>query len=307
MGDDTFVTKDVFQEAVDRMIAETGEIGKKIDSEVASIRQEQGRLSTSINNVQTQVLEKKGAFSPDGSYASSSEHPAAVHKLRFPNYDGSEDPLGWLHKAEQFFRSQGTPEDQKVWTASFYMEGAAQQWYYRLEKNGNGAPTWDKFVAGVNKRFGPPVRSNPLGELTHLRRTGSMDEYQDQFLKLLARCDGLTEQQQIGIFNVEMQKPESFEDAMALARAYEQRLAIDDESSRAIVPARTLSRTAGHFTPQSSKTPPATSSSTGDAGCACQSPSPWRSIHAPDARGDGASSCGGAMLQLPREIHPRPP
>jgi len=118
--------------------------------------------------------------------------PHTTHKLRFPNYDGSDDPIGWLHKCEQFVRSQRTPEDEKVWTASFYMEGPAQQWYYRQERN-QGVPTWQQFVDGVNRRFGPPVRSNPLRELTHLRRTGTVAAYQDAFLQLLARCDDITE------------------------------------------------------------------------------------------------------------------
>lgn len=136
-------------------------------------------------------MTNKGRFdaSSDNSFVLL---PHAVHKLHFPKYDGAKDPLGWLHKCDQFFRSQGTPEDQKVRTASFYMEGASQQWYYRLEKN-TGVPSWARFVEGVNKRFGLQVRGYPLGELTHLRRTSSVDEYQDQFLKLLARCDGVTE------------------------------------------------------------------------------------------------------------------
>ena len=69
-----------------------------------------------------------------------------------------------------------TTEDEKVLTASYYMEGTAQQWYYRLERN-RGVPTWPQFIDFVNRRFGPPVRSNPLGELAHLRRTGSVSEY----------------------------------------------------------------------------------------------------------------------------------
>lgn len=83
---------------------------------------------------------------------------------------------------------------------------------------------------GVNKRFGPPVRSNPLNELTHL---------------LLARCENVTERQQIDIFtaglsppmsiDVEMHKPNSLEDAMALARAYERRIQVADNTSRAPV------------------------------------------------------------------------
>ena len=103
------------------------------------------------------------------------------------------------------------------------MEGPAQQWYYRLERN-QGVPTWQQFVTGVNRRFGPPVRSNPLGELTHLRRTGTVTAYQDAFLQLLARCDDVTERQQVDIFtaglrnplciDVEMQRPTTLEDAM---------------------------------------------------------------------------------------------
>jgi hypothetical protein len=81
--------------------------------------------------------------------------------LRFPKYDGSEDPLPWLHCCEQFFRAACTPEPEKVWLASFYMQGAAQQWYYRLERN-QGTPMWTRFTELTNIRFGPPTRSNPL-------------------------------------------------------------------------------------------------------------------------------------------------
>ncbi|GJN37202.1 hypothetical protein PR202_gb26131 [Eleusine coracana subsp. coracana] len=135
------------------------------------------------------------------------------------------------------------------------MTGNAEQWYYRFQKNLGATPTWDQFVEGVSRRFGPPMRSNPLGELTHLRRTGTVEEYQDQFLKLLARCDNVTEPQQIAIFtaglgnpmktDVELQKPANFEEAMALARAYEQRLQMDDNSSRAIAQARAAAKETG--------------------------------------------------------------
>uniref|UniRef100_A0A0A8ZMP2 Retrotransposon gag domain-containing protein n=1 Tax=Arundo donax TaxID=35708 RepID=A0A0A8ZMP2_ARUDO len=79
--------------------------------------------------------------------------------------------------------------------ASFYLDDVAQQWYHRLERN-RGVPTWQEFVAAINCRFGPPIRSNPFGELMQLRRTGTVAEYQDRFLTLLARCDSVTEDQQ---------------------------------------------------------------------------------------------------------------
>lgn len=86
-----------------------------------------------------------------------------------------------------------------------------------------------------------------------LRRTGTVDEYQQQFLPLLARCRNVTEQQQIDIFttglrnplqtDVELQSPETLDDAMALARAFEHRLELedDDDQSASRVPPRSVS------------------------------------------------------------------
>lgn len=55
-----------------------------------------------------------------------------------------------------------------------------------------GVLTWSHFADFVNMHFGPPIRNNPLGELAQLRRTGSMEEYQHQFLALLCRADPLS-------------------------------------------------------------------------------------------------------------------
>jgi hypothetical protein len=157
---------------------------------------------------------------------------AASHKLRFPKYDGTKDPLPWLNRCNQFFRATQTPNNEKVLLAAFYMQGVAQQWYYRLERN-QGTPTWARFTELTHQRFGPPSRSNPLGELCHLRRQGSVADYMEAFLTHLSRCDTITEPHQVAIFtaglgeplqtDIELQRPASLEDAMGLARAYERR------------------------------------------------------------------------------------
>jgi hypothetical protein len=123
-----------------------------------------------------------------------------------------------------------TQEEEKVWYAAFYLDGDAQQWYFRLERN-HGVQTWERFINLVNRRFVPPARSNPLDELIKLQHVGSVNEYQDQFLKLLARCDGVREQQQIAIYtaglgdplciDVELHRPVTLENAMGLSRSYE--------------------------------------------------------------------------------------
>jgi hypothetical protein len=77
-----------------------------------------------------------------------------------------------------------------------------------------------------------------LGELIQLCRDGTVVDYQSKFLSLLARCDGLTEKHQIDVFtvglcnplktDVELEHPAMLEEAMALDRAYEQRLSMTD-------------------------------------------------------------------------------
>ncbi|KAM0891817.1 hypothetical protein ACQ4PT_026120 [Festuca glaucescens] len=166
-------------------------------------------------------------------------------------------------------------EEEKVWLASYYhlIGVTTQQWYYQLERD-EGILAWARFEEFVNMRFGPPIRSNILGELVSLRRTGSVEEYQRRFLALLCRVQpSLPQSQQVNLFtvgllkplrtDVEIQNPTSLQMAMSLARAYEQRLLeapMDIMPPKNNTPARvqTSARTSGNLTP-SGAIPPATS------------------------------------------------
>jgi len=133
-GDQMPATQASMESMFDKLVKMVGDLGKRMDTEIAVVHQETSLISASVKNVQTQILDKQGRF--DTHDSSSSGQPAAPgHKLCFPKYDGSDDPIMWLHKGEQFFRTYGTPEHLQVPTASFYLDGAVSQWYYRLEKN----------------------------------------------------------------------------------------------------------------------------------------------------------------------------
>jgi hypothetical protein len=140
-----------------------------------------------VNKVQSNVVGDGSSSSARGKGVHvdtpGGPAPTASHKLRFPKYDSIADPLAWLHRCDQFFWATRTLEEEKVWYVAFYLDGDAQQWYFRLERN-QGVPTWDRFVDLVSRRFGPPTRSNLLGKLFKIQCTGSVVEYQDQFLKL---------------------------------------------------------------------------------------------------------------------------
>jgi hypothetical protein len=249
MDDAKQMLKEILASTTDlqkRMVAQEDRL-ETLSGEVASLKVDQGRLHVAVNKVQSSQLNH--AAKNDGPIGATDDEPqnvdssqaggmasallnAASHKLRFPKYDGTEDPLLWLNRYDQFFRATRTPDNEKVLLAAFYMQGVTQQWYYTLEHN-QGTPTWARFTELVNQRFGPPSRSNPLGELCHLRRQGSVADYTKAFLTHLSRCDTITEPHQVAIFtaglgeplqtDVELQRPASLEDAMGLARAYERR------------------------------------------------------------------------------------
>jgi hypothetical protein len=89
-----------------------------------------------------------------------------------------------------------------------------------------------------------PSHSNPLGELCHLRQQGSVADYTEAFLTHLSRYDTITEPHQVAIFtaglgeplqtDIELQRPNTLEDAMGLAHAYKR-------LSAAVVPPSTPS------------------------------------------------------------------
>jgi hypothetical protein len=121
------------------------------------------------------------------------------HKLDFPKFEGKEDPPTWLNRCEQFFWGQRTDEVFKVWLAAYHMVGVAQKWYMQLERD-EGMPSWLWFKECCNLRFGPPIRSNPLGEIARMRQSGTVIEYVEKFLSLLAHNDPLSTKQQVQLF-----------------------------------------------------------------------------------------------------------
>jgi hypothetical protein len=116
------------------------------------------------------------------------------YKLSFPTFDGREDPLGWLNHREHFFRGQRTGEAEKVGLASFHMTGAAQHWYFMLERE-TGIVTWSHFKALCQQRFGPAIGINHLSDLARLTFRSSVNDYMEAFQATMAHVGYLTPEQ----------------------------------------------------------------------------------------------------------------
>ncbi|XP_066374732.1 uncharacterized protein [Miscanthus floridulus] len=104
------------------------------------------------------------------------------------------DPLAFINRYESYFHQQRIAVEEQVWMASYNLEAGAQMWFLQVQQD-EDTPSWCRFSELLNLCFGPPIRSNPLGELMACKRMGFVTEYQDRFEALLPRVGTLTEAQ----------------------------------------------------------------------------------------------------------------
>ena len=117
--------------------------------------------------------------------------------------------------------------------AAYHLEGEAQLWY-QLFKESEEIVSWETMKEGLHIRYGPMQFSDFFGDLTKLRQTGTVREYQGQYECLLSGAGRLLVAQQMegfisGLKNnirpeVQACKPTSLTATIGLARLYEARL-----------------------------------------------------------------------------------
>ncbi|RZS16906.1 hypothetical protein BHM03_00048977 [Ensete ventricosum] len=110
-------------------------------------------------------------------------------RVDFPRWEG--DPVGWISRVERYFRYYRTSDDSMVDIVVIHLERDTIQWYNWLEYN-HGARTWIQ--------FGPTKYENIDGQLTKIRQTSTMQEYQTKFEKLSYLAHDWTDRQLLGMF-----------------------------------------------------------------------------------------------------------
>jgi hypothetical protein len=171
---------------LEEMVTKQGEQQWTLHAAIDRIEREQGRqhqeLHATIDHVAAaqrnlgQANQGRRRAGDDGADTSDEAFLPTTHKLDFPKFNGTSDPLPWLNHCERYFLVRRTPEHQRVAFVVFYHLDDSQLWFHRLELNG-GQPTWLQFVQLVNARFGPPLTDSPVGALAMLWRSGSVDDY----------------------------------------------------------------------------------------------------------------------------------
>ena len=89
------------------------------------------QLATNVESLQSKVdglqQERTDASSSGPRALVTGEHhndrPPRFQKMDFPKFDGKSDPLAFINRCESFHQQRIT-EEEKVWMASYNMEGA---------------------------------------------------------------------------------------------------------------------------------------------------------------------------------------
>ncbi|CAH2047864.1 unnamed protein product [Thlaspi arvense] len=149
----------------------------------------------------------------DGRGNNSERHVIPAEKMEFPPYDGTTNAIKWLQNCDNYFEDQGNNNLRRLIT-------------HKL--------SWTESKRICKSCFGKADSVNPVGELSNLRHTGTVDEYCNQFEECLGRQRRLTGDQQLWQFcagltdslrkEVEYLRPETIFAVMEYARDNEYKI-----------------------------------------------------------------------------------
>lgn len=181
---------------------------------------------------QLQVLQARGG----AAAAASSRGPKAPPMTQFTGLMGAGgggfEVDQWLRDAQKQFDHYGDPSptfpsfDKKVAFAVQWMSGAAQDWWENEDKS--GITSWDAFVERLRQRYRPQMPAELARQrLRTLVQRGRCETYCNEFLKLVTRIPGRSEEDKIFDFKngldhplaakVAEKHPKTLQEAMEIA------------------------------------------------------------------------------------------
>ncbi|XP_062230691.1 uncharacterized protein LOC133928395 [Phragmites australis] len=104
-------------------------------------------------------------------------------KLHFPTFDGTSPKL-WKSRCEDYFDLYSVHSDIWVKVSLMHFSGAAARWLQSVESRIRQLD-WHQFCLLVHERFGRDHHDILIRQLFHIRQTGSVSEYVDQFSELI--------------------------------------------------------------------------------------------------------------------------
>lgn len=123
-------------------------------------------------------------------------------KLTCPVFNGT-DPNSWLSRVQQYFDLNEVEKENWVRYAAYFLEGGVNVWWQWLtrvyQKKGKWV-RWKDFAKELMNRFGPSEYTDYDEALAHIKKSGSLGDYQKKFEKLAKRVEDWPEKGLVGAF-----------------------------------------------------------------------------------------------------------
>ncbi|GJZ56787.1 retrotransposon-related protein [Tanacetum coccineum] len=158
-------------------------------------------------------------------------------RLDVPKFSGV-DPERWIFAINEYFSLLNTSIDQRLRNVRFNLEGAVAEWFQWMTRNGL-ITTWAKFEESVKNHFRPSKYEDPNEALSKLLQLGTVEDYQQEFEKLMNRVMDIPDSLLISFYisglklhlqrELLVSKPTTLGDAFSLARTIEARF--DDQAA----------------------------------------------------------------------------
>jgi hypothetical protein len=104
-------------------------------------------------------------------------------KIPFPRFDG-ENPKLWQSRCETYFDMCAVDRSNWVRIASMYFDKAAARWLQSVEDRAKFMD-WSLFCKLVHDRFGRDQHELLIRQLFHIKQTGTVAEYVEDFAQLV--------------------------------------------------------------------------------------------------------------------------
>jgi len=125
-------------------------------------------------------------------------HKYWMKRVELPTFEGV-DPMGWIARAEKFFKIQNISSKEKLCLAIISMEGGANHWF-RFWKRKVKNPSCEDLIEALIRRFWGKERSFFFEKLATLRQSGGVEEYVQEFEVLVSQTSEVSEEQLLGYF-----------------------------------------------------------------------------------------------------------
>lgn len=136
---------------------------------------------------ETSGVERNTGPPIQGQHHAGGPTMSRMTKLKFPRFNGTRLRT-LLYKVEQFFSLDNVDYNLKVKVAFVHFDDMVIEWHlaYVRSRDHLPPPSWEESVYALMERFGAEY-SDPMTELKLVKQTGSVEEYQKEFDRIMTR------------------------------------------------------------------------------------------------------------------------